>query len=57
MLSRFVLGLARFAVMIAKTKGGLADEGTYEKAPSARTLQVSAGPTRGGGGGGATVRF
>ena len=45
------------AIMIAKTKGGLAEEGTYEKTPAAKTLQVNAGATRNGGWVGATVRF
>lgn len=44
------------AIMIAKTKGGVADEGAYEKSPD-RQLQVNAGASRNGGWLGATVRF
>lgn len=45
------------SVMIAKTKGGAAEEGDYEKRPASPTLQVNAAPLRDGGWLGATVRF
>jgi len=44
------------AIMIAKTKGGVAEESAYEKSPN-RQLQVNAGASHNGGWLGATVRF
>jgi hypothetical protein len=44
------------AIMIAKTKGGIAEESAYENAPN-RQLQVNAGASHNGGWLGATVRF
>jgi hypothetical protein len=44
------------AIMLAKSKGGLTEEGTYDGAPT-RTLQVNAGGARNGGWLSATVRF
>ena len=44
------------AIMLAKAKGGVAEESAYDKTPN-RQLQVNAGASHNGGWLGATVRF
>ncbi|MGZ3427648.1 MAG: hypothetical protein ACXVCV_13415 [Polyangia bacterium] len=45
------------AVMMGVSKGGAVEKDSFERAPVDKTLQVNAGPTRGGGWVGASVRF